>query len=40
MGYRPSEVKRALLRIGESHEASLEQIIRQTLHQLAANKLA
>jgi hypothetical protein len=40
MGYRPSEVKRALLRIGESHDASLEQIVRQTLHQLGATKPA
>jgi hypothetical protein len=40
MGYRPSEVKRALLRISENHDASLEQIIRQTLHELAANKPA
>ena len=40
MGFRPSEVKRALLRIGESPDASLEQIIRQTLRKLTANKLA
>jgi hypothetical protein len=31
LGYRASEVKRALLRIGEIHDAGLGQIIRQAL---------
>jgi hypothetical protein len=40
MGYRPSEVKRALLQIRENREASLEQVIRQALRALAADKHA
>jgi hypothetical protein len=40
MGYRPSEVKRALLRIREGRETSLEHVIRQALHELAADKHA
>jgi hypothetical protein len=40
MGYRPSEVKRALLRIRGNSDASLEQLIREALHSLAANKPA
>jgi len=36
MGYRTSEVKRALLRIPESRDASLEQVIRQALQALVA----
>jgi Holliday junction resolvasome RuvABC DNA-binding subunit len=36
MGYRSSEVKRALLRIHADHDASLEQVIRQALQALAA----
>jgi 5-methylcytosine-specific restriction endonuclease McrA len=39
MGYRPSEVKRALIRLPDSRDAGLEHIIRRTLHQLTANKL-
>jgi hypothetical protein len=40
MGYRPSEVKRALLRIHGNSDANLEQLIRQALRELAANKPA
>jgi hypothetical protein len=36
MGYRSSEVKRALLRIPESLTANLEQVVRQALRELAA----
>jgi hypothetical protein len=36
MGYRPSEVKRALLRVGDDRTTSLEQVIRQALQALAA----
>jgi hypothetical protein len=38
MGYRAREVRRALLRICEGHTASLEQIIRQALQELAAER--
>jgi hypothetical protein len=37
MGYRASEVKRALLRIGEGRATSVEQVIRQALRELAGN---
>jgi hypothetical protein len=36
MGYRPSQVKRALVRIHESREASVAHVIRQALQELAA----
>jgi hypothetical protein len=36
MGYRASEVKRTLLRVGDNCDASLEHIIRQALLALAA----
>jgi hypothetical protein len=40
MGYRSADVKRALLRLGVSREANLEQVIRHALRELAVNKHA
>jgi hypothetical protein len=40
LGYRSGEVRRVLLRIGESHEADLEQLIRQALRELVTDKHA